>query len=129
MERLQQILEKNLSPEKSSSWQRRLYALKSLTCDKDVERITLTLGSYIHLLTFHQNTNSAEIGTRLTILESARQVRNVVPEPAQSRKPIFMVPFDPDETFVGRDSMMDDIQPKLGASRCRAVLSGIGGVG
>ena len=40
-----------------------------------------------------------------------------------------MVPFDRDETFVGRKDILDNIDQKLNASRRRAVLSGIGGVG
>jgi hypothetical protein len=47
----------------------------------------------------------------------------------QPRKPIFMVPFDQDETFVGREDILDNIEQKLKASRRRAVLTGIGGVG
>lgn len=126
---LQKVLDKALPPQKSSSWQRRLHALKSLARDKDVERITSTLERHIHLLTFHQSTSSSEIGDKLIAIEAARQVRDAVPEPIQSRKPIFMVPFDLDETFIGRNDIIDDVQQRLGASRRRAVLSGIGGVG
>jgi hypothetical protein len=44
----------------------------------------------------------------------------------QPIKPIFMVPFDRDETFVGRQDILDNIHQKVNDSRRRAVLTGIG---
>lgn len=52
---------------------------------------------------------------------------NITPD--QPRKPIFMVPFDRDETFVGRQDILSYISQRLDSLRRRAVLSGIGGVG
>ena len=51
------ILDKTIPPKKSSSWQRRLQALKSLAHDKDVERSVTKLESHIRMLTFHQSTS------------------------------------------------------------------------
>jgi hypothetical protein len=121
---LQNILEKTLPPQKSSSWQRRLLALKSLAHDKDVERSITKLEGHIRLLTFYQSTHNSDSSHKLLTL---RQTHNASSH--QSRKPIFMVPFDPDETFFGRKDIMDSVDQKLNSSRRRAVLSGIGGVG
>jgi hypothetical protein len=121
---LQNILEKTLPPPKSSSWQRRLLALKSLAHDKDVERSITKLGCHIRLLTFYQSTNNSDSSHKLITLRQTH-----LAPPRQPRKPIFMVPFDPDETFFGRKVIMDSIDQKLNSSRRRAVLSGIGGVG
>ncbi len=121
---LQIILDKTLPPQKSSSWQRRLLALKSLTHDKDVDRSITKLESHIRLLTFYQNTCNSE---ELFILRVSPQANK--PASLQPHKPIFMVPFDRDETFVGRRDILASIDQKVNASRRRAVLTGIGGVG
>jgi hypothetical protein len=81
-----------------------------------MDRSIAKLESYIRLLTFHQSTSN---------LDGFLVLRKSL----QSRKPIFMVPFDPDETFVGRKDVLDTIDRKTNTSRRRAVLSGIGGVG
>ena len=107
---------KNLPSRRSSNWERRLLALKSLAHDKEMDRSTAKLESYIRLLTFHQSTSN---------LDGFLVLRKSL----QSRKPIFMVPFEPDETFVGRKDILDTIDQKINTSRRRAVLSGIGGVG
>jgi hypothetical protein len=122
---LQIVLNKTVPPLKSSSWQRRLLALKSLTYDKDVDRSITKLESHIRLLTFHQSTSNSD---ELLILRISPQPHGTTSH--QPRKPIFMVPFDRDETFVGRQDILGCIHQKLNAlRRRRAVLSGIGGVG
>lgn len=120
---LQIILDKNLLPQKSSSLQRRLLALRSLTHDKDINRSITNLERYIQLLIFHQSTSQSDE----LVLRSSSYANNTIPH--QLRKSIFMVPFDRDDTFVGRQDVLGCIRQKLGASRRRAVLSGIGGVG
>ena len=121
---LQKILDKAIPPKESSSWRRRVQALKSLAHDDDVERSITKLESHIRLLAFHQSTSVTD---ELLKLRVSLQTHNTMPHP--SRKPVFMVPFDRDETFVGRKDILDSIDQKLNASRRRAVLSGIGGVG
>jgi hypothetical protein len=121
---LQKILDKAIPPKESSSWRRRVQALKSLAHDDNVERSITKLESHIRLLAFHQSTSVTD---ELLKLRVSLQTHNTMPHP--SRKPVFMVPFDRDETFVGRKDILDSIDQKLNASRRRAVLSGIGGVG
>lgn len=118
------ILDKTIPPKESSSWRRRLQALKSLAHDDDVERSITRLEGHIRILAFHQSTSVTD---ELLKLRVSLQTHNTIPPP--SRKPVFMVPFDRDETFVGRKDILDSIDQKLNASRRRAVLSGIGGVG
>ena len=118
------ILDRTIPPKESSSWRRRLQALKSLAHDDDVERSITRLEGHIRILAFHQSTSATD---ELLKLRVSLQTHNTLPHP--SRKPVFMVPFDRDETFVGRKDILDSIDQKLNASRRRAVLSGIGGVG
>lgn len=118
------ILDKAIPPKESSSWTRRIQALKSLVHDDDVERSIAKLESHIRILAFHQSTSVTD---ELLKLRISLQTHKTMPHP--SRKPVFMVPFDRDETFVGRKDILGSIDQKLNASRRRAVLSGIGGVG
>jgi hypothetical protein len=119
---LQTIFDMALPPQKSPSWQRRLMALKSIS--KDVDRILTKLEGHMRLLTFYQITKDSDSSNRLLTLWQAKDATSQQPP-----KPIFMVPFDPEETFVGRKDILDSINQKLNASRRCAVLSGIGGVG
>jgi hypothetical protein len=121
---LQIILEKTLPPQKSTSWKRRLLALKSLAHDKDVDRSITKLESHIRLLNFHQSTSNSD---QLLALRISPQAPNSTSH--QLRKPVFMVPFDRDEAFVGRQDILDSFKQNVNASRRRAVLTGIGGVG
>ena|SRR5436305_8216183 len=121
---LQTVLDKNLPSPKSSSLQRGLLALASLSHDKDVKRIMAKLENHIRLLTFHHSASNSD---ELLLLRLSSQTNSTTPY--QPRKPIFMMPFDRDDTFVGRQDILDNIRQKLNASRRRAVLSGIGGVG
>ena len=123
---LQNYLSKALPASDSSSWQRRLNALRSLAYDKDVERSISVLEHHVQILVFHQTTSSLEIQNKLLALHI--QPANT-PQAPPPRKPIFMVPFDRDSAFVGRESILDEIQKLLNSPRRRAVLSGLGGVG
>jgi hypothetical protein len=118
------ILDKAIPPKESSIWKRRVQALKSLAHDDDVERSIAKLESHIRILAFHQSTSVTD---ELLKLRVSLQTHNTIPH--SSRKPVFMVPFDRDETFVGRKDILGSIDQKLNTSRRRAVLSGIGGVG
>jgi N-terminal domain on NACHT_NTPase and P-loop NTPases len=122
IEHLQTIVDKTLPPQKSPGWRRRLRALKSLSHDKDVDRSLTKLEGYMLLLTFHQSTKSTK-DSDSTLWEAEDATSQQPP------KPVFMVPFDRDEAFVGRKDILDSIDQKLNASRRCAVLSGIGGVG
>lgn len=120
---LERILNKNVPAEKTSSWQRRLLAIKSLAHDDEVQQINSTLEHYIDLLTFHQATSNSELLVRKTPQLSTGNPVNL------PRKPVFMVPFHRDDMFVGRTEILNEIKLKLSKQQHRAVLAGIGGVG
>jgi hypothetical protein len=115
---LNEILDQTVPDKNASSWQRRIQALKSLAHDKDVQRIASVLGSHIQLLTFHQTTSNSDLSSSLLFSPSS-----------QSRKPVFMVPFDRDDNFVGRLEILNKIKQQVNTGLRRAVLAGIGGVG
>jgi hypothetical protein len=115
---LSEILDQTVPAKNASSWQRRFQALKSLAHDKDVQRIASVLGSHVQLLTFHQATSNSDLSSGV-----------LFPPSSQSRKPVFMVPFDRDDDFVGRLEILYKIKQQLNTGLRRAVLAGIGGVG
>jgi len=121
---LQTIFDKALPPQKSPSWQRRLRALRNLSHDKDVDRSLTKLEGHMLLLIFHKSTKDSDPSNKFLTLWQAKDATSQQPP-----KPVFMVPFDRDETFVGRKDILDSIDQRLNSSRRCAVLSGIGGVG
>jgi len=124
---LQKILDNTLPDQDSSSWQRRLLALKSLRHNKDVDRSVTKLEGFIRLLTFSQSTSSLDSIDTLLKLEALRLSHNTASH--QPRKPVFMIPFDRNDAFVGRLTILDLVHQKLTTSHRRAVLTGLGGVG
>jgi hypothetical protein len=73
------------------------------------------------MIWFHQHITACkfELCTRLTC-------STVVPP--RLAKPVFSVPFERDDGFVGREDVIDDIK-KLLKRKHRVCLSGLGGVG
>jgi hypothetical protein len=124
---LQKILDNTLPDQNSSSWQRRLLALKSLRHNKDVDRSVTKLEGYIRLLTFSQSTSSLDSIDTLLKLEALRLSQNATSH--QPCKPVFMIPFDRNDAFVGRLTILNLVHQKLTTSHRRAVLTGLGGVG
>jgi len=51
-----------------------------------------------------------------------------MPKSLQSTEPAFMVPFEKDLKFVGRDDTMAEIEQKF-KTQSRVALTGIGGIG
>jgi hypothetical protein len=45
------------------------------------------------------------------------------------REPCFMVKFDQDENFIGREEIIIEIDKRLMAGQHRVAITGIGGVG
>ncbi len=106
---LHDILIRSLPLKEDSSWKRSVKALSSITHEKRIEQIMTGLRNYVQLLTYHQATGFSTTA--------------VFP-----KKPSFLVPFDRDANFVGREDVITQIDGAFEKSR-RVALSGIGGVG
>lgn len=124
---LEHMLDRFIPAKNASSWQKRLQALKSLAHDRDVQQITSVLDRDIQSLTFHQTTTSLDLSNKLLVREAAPLSGEDLP--TSPRKPIFMVPFQREDRFVGRVDILDEINLKLKTRQPRAALAGIGGVG
>ncbi|KAI9150079.1 short-chain dehydrogenase [Paramyrothecium foliicola] len=119
-ELLQEILEKALPASDSSSWDRKMKALKSLHYDNQVEKIAESLQGYVSTLTFHQ------------VIDNFHNLRVEPKEPPQRSKPLWLVPFDRNPSFIGRDGIFAEMEtifavPK--GTQPKAALYGLGGIG
>jgi cob(I)alamin adenosyltransferase len=117
VERLESILTKALPTKKDSSLRRTYKALSSFIHEKDVQQITSSLESYVQKLTYHH----------------ASQFPTVDPSPSKlhtaAQKKCFMVQFERDPYFVGRQDIIKEIDERLKLRPHRVALAGIGGVG
>ncbi|RDL35854.1 uncharacterized protein BP5553_06466 [Venustampulla echinocandica] len=106
---LDSTLVKALPKPGDSSWRRGMRAFSSVGKEKKVEQITSKLHKYVQTLTYHQVTGPAKLVIRPS-------------------KPCFIMPFDRDQSFVGRGDILEEIQSRFNNQR-RVALAGIGGVG
>jgi hypothetical protein len=109
VELLDSTLVKTLPKPGDSSWRRGMMAFSSVGQEKKVEQITSTLRNYVQTLTYHQTAGA----TRLAI---------------RPIKPCFIMPFDRDQSFVGRKDVLKEMENRFKIQR-RVALAGIGGVG
>lgn len=118
IELLYSIVDRNLPSPKASTWERRLKALKSMAVDKDVQKITASLDRNIQALIFYQTTASLDSIT-LNVTAST------------SPEPYWVMPFLQNPKFVGRSSVIQELEAKLGqdVKGRRLALAGLGGVG
>ena len=118
---LEEILAKALPTQESSAWERSFKALSSLRYDKAVLQISLALQSYVQYLTYHEASHKA------SILAVPPELRT---EPdGEQRNTCFMVRYDRDPNFVGREDIIKEIDKRFVLGQRRVALAGIGGVG
>ncbi|KAK4443369.1 short-chain dehydrogenase [Podospora aff. communis PSN243] len=116
-QRLEALLENVLPSASASSWERKKKAFLSLAHDGKVEEIAETLGKYVSVLTFHQ------------VIRSSAPDREPIPDQPSIW---WLVPFDRNAAFVGRDGIFNVIDKllKVGeGSQPKAAMCGLGGIG
>jgi hypothetical protein len=118
---LKVILDKTTPSEQSSTWQKRLHAIKSLAHDRDVQQITVVLQRRFQELTLYQATTILDLNSSLSV-----DLKNIS---ISREKPVFMVPFERDYDFIGRAKILQELELKLNKKNRRVALAGIGGVG
>ncbi|KAK7418269.1 hypothetical protein QQX98_004054 [Neonectria punicea] len=115
---LNRILDKALPSDEASSWERRKKALASLKYDKKIEKIAGAMNGYINTLIFYQ------------VVDISHNLKVEQPPPYQ--KPFWLVPFDRNVSFVGRDAIFDRMERELSVEeggQPKAALCGLGGIG
>ena len=109
VELLESTLVRTLPKPGDSSLRRGMMAFSSVGQEKKVKQITSTLCKYIQTLTYYEATSATKLVIRLT-------------------KPCFIMPFDRDKGFIGREDILQEIEGRF-KNQCRVALAGIGGVG
>ncbi|KAM0513977.1 hypothetical protein ACHAPE_007332 [Trichoderma viride] len=118
-QQLNKVIEKALPSTGDSSLERKLKAVKSLTYDKKIEEIAESLESYTKTLIFHQ------------VIDNFNNLK-VEQQPLPYPDPLWLVPFDRNPSFVGRDEIFAKIDQAFavqGESQPKAALCGLGGIG
>ena len=126
---LDSVLVKVLPSAKASTWEKGLKAVKSLTYQKTVDDFASVIDRYVSNLTVYQTTHNGDLIKNLidSIERTSSQQLEAV-QIAPSRKPYFMVRYQTDEDFIGREMIMEEIGRRFGRKK-RVAITGIGGVG
>jgi tetratricopeptide (TPR) repeat protein len=126
---LDAILVKVLPSAKASTWEKGLKAVKSVAYQKTVDDFASVIDRYVSNLTVYQTTHNGDLIKNL--INSIERTSSQQPQPVQiapSRKPYFMVRYQTDEDFIGRQKIMEEIERRFGRKN-RVAITGIGGVG
>jgi hypothetical protein len=121
VKQLEDLLVKALPKEKDSTWSKRIKALASLARDKAVHQIASDLESHMGVLTYYQTTSCLDFSSQL-VLQGVSQL-------SKPNASCFMVKFDRDENFTGREDIITEVDRRLMAGLHRVAIAGIGGVG
>ncbi|KAL2678851.1 hypothetical protein Neosp_009603 [[Neocosmospora] mangrovei] len=112
------ILEKALPSTGDSSWERRKKALGSLKYDKKIDKIAAAMNSYVGILTLHQ------------VVDLSHNFK--FDKPPSYEQAFWLVPYDKNPSFVGRDAIFKEIESALAAEegvQPKTALYGLGGIG
>lgn len=115
---LDEILQ-TLPNAQDSSWKRGVKVVASIGKEKKFSEVAHTLKEYVQFLTYHQ----AAAGSLSAPLEVPRSLSREC-----TVEPVFLVPFERDDKFIGRSELVSEIDRRLKIHR-RVALAGIGGVG
>ena len=143
VELLDDLLTKVLPKLDDSSWIRGRKALSSVIRESEIEKIDSTLKSNFDLL-IQAGTFQSISRLELRDLQPPHQIRNMAMPPSYSvailpqhktkrseslsLQPVFMVPFQRDPRFLGRQTELEDIDLRF-ASQRQVAIAGLGGIG
>lgn len=113
VERLNSLLKKVLPTKDESSWRRGKKAVLSLGHDSELAKIETALR------------DDFQIMANLLTLYNIGSSHSIVVIPS---KPVFMLPFERDSKFVGRQYTIEELHGRFKQQR-RVALAGLGGVG
>ena len=113
-------------------------AIKSVGIQKQMNEFRSSIQDYLNTLTAFQHTRHADSLRDLTATIKGQLGRPTNPPgyealvycvPKPKLNPVWMVKYDVEEAFVGREEIMSRIETQLTEGNHRAALAGIGGVG
>lgn len=111
-------------------------AIRGVGIQKKIDETQSGIQDYLNTLTAFQQTCNADSLRELMSMVEGRLERPAEPPayetlsvPSPELKPIYMVKYDLENDFVGRDGIMSTIEKQLTEGNHRVALAGIGGVG
>ena len=105
-------------------------AIKSVGIQKKIDEFRSSIQDYLNALTAFQHTRHADSFRDLTALIEGQIDRSAEPSLREtSLPPVWMVKYDLEKDFVGREGIISTIEKQLTEGNHRAALAGIGGVG
>ena len=126
---LDSVLVKVLPSAKASTWEKGIKAVRSLKAQKTVDDFASVIDRYISNLTVYQTTHNGDlINTLIKLIEQMNSPQLQDVQVAPPRKPYFMVRYQTDEDFIGREEIVEEIRRRFGRKN-RVAIAGIGGVG
>ena len=126
VQQLDEILTKALPNGRDSTWQKYWKALSSLAKDKKISQLQASLERHIPILTYYQTVVISRSSKDLPFRPAPQT--SYTNSPQRNPKPCFMVRFEQDPNFVGRENELREVEERF-KEQHRVVLSGIGGVG
>jgi hypothetical protein len=128
IEKLDAVLLKVLPLAQASTWEKIIKAVKSVGVQKTVDDFATVIRDYVSTLTAYQATqHSDELKVLVDLLKDHKAQTSTLQNPA-AKKPVWMIGYDSDEHFIGRDGTMNDIERQFNEKK-RVAITGIGGVG
>ncbi|KAK3989393.1 short-chain dehydrogenase [Cladorrhinum sp. PSN332] len=115
-----ELLDRAIPSVTDSNWQRMGKGIVSLTLDKKLNTLDHAIKQYTDVLEFHQ----------IVWLVGAVEAKSLTPEERSST--FWLVPFDRNSSFVGRNSVFQAIDEAFTVSegsQPKAALCGLGGIG
>jgi hypothetical protein len=129
VKQLDTILVKVLPSAKASTWEKGLKAVKSLAYQKTVDDFASVIDRYVSNLTLYQTTQNGDLIKHLiSLIERTSFPESQAVQAVPRKKPYFMVRYQIDEDFIGREKIMEEIGRRFGRKN-RVAIAGIGGVG
>lgn len=131
---LDALLAKILPSARASTWEKGVKAVKSIKAQKSVDSYSTVIQTYVQTLSNFQvadHANQMRIiidfvkQLRLAESDSPRESSHVTPP----RKRVWMLEFDGDEDFVGREQTIAEVVRKFETNASRVAVVGVGGVG
>ena len=131
---LDALLCKILPSARASTWEKGVKAVKSIKAQKSVDTYSTVIQAYVQTLSNFQiadHANQMRIiidfvkQLKLAESDSLREPSHVTPP----RKAVWMLEFDGDEDFVGREETIAEVSTKFETNASRVAVVGVGGVG
>ena len=129
IQKLDAVLLKILPGARASTWEKGIKAVKSLSAQKSVDGFAAVIRDYVTNLSIFQATHNADQIRSLVDLIKDQNSKPPEYEPKRSRKPAWMINYDSDEHFIGRNEIIDAITQRFRDEESRVALTGIGGIG